>query len=176
MGFTMTAREMVSLFRARGPSRGPWRARCPVHKSRSLTLSIYAGPDRTTVHCFAGCDADDVLAAVGLTWKDCYYQPRTKLDAKSQAEARRKREADELRASNLRIGTWILRFIENGYTREDRDSDMMVVAVCAIVLSNHTSRHWEHILRTHMERISAANHCMERRILPAVARGRVWTI
>jgi hypothetical protein len=77
----MTAFAMVDHFKARGPSKGPWRCPCPVHQEskrgrRSATLAIYAGPDRTRVHCFYGCKQDDILAAVGLTWKDCYYEQR----------------------------------------------------------------------------------------------------
>jgi hypothetical protein len=45
-GIQMTASEMVRHFRARGPSRGPWRFRCPVHRSRGLTGAIYANASR----------------------------------------------------------------------------------------------------------------------------------
>ena len=173
----MTAEEMVKRFHAQGPSKGPWRAPCPVHKSRGLTLAIYDDGDRTSVHCHAGCSSDDVLAAVGLTWKDCYYVPRTKLDAKQQAEERRKREAEELKASQLRVGTWILRFIANGYTREDRNYDMGVICACAIVLSNNGgTKAWDTMLRQHLERVEAANFVRRNRMMPEVAKERIWSI
>lgn len=45
-----------------------WRARCPAHDGKSQSLSIRETDDgRVLVHCFAGCDVTDVLAAVGLT-------------------------------------------------------------------------------------------------------------
>lgn len=45
-----------------------WRARCPAHDGKSQTLSIRETDEgRVLVHCFAGCDVPDVLAAVGLT-------------------------------------------------------------------------------------------------------------
>jgi hypothetical protein len=47
---------------------------CPgsVHRrgDRNPSLSVSAMPDGSTrVHCFAGCESDEVLAAVGLTWR-----------------------------------------------------------------------------------------------------------
>ncbi|HEY6643668.1 hypothetical protein [Povalibacter sp.] len=52
--------------RLTGP--GIWRARCPAHEGKSLSLSVREGEQgRTLVHCFAGCDVAEVLTAVGLT-------------------------------------------------------------------------------------------------------------
>lgn len=58
--------DRLDAVRETGPST--WRARCPTHGGKSLTLSIRDMDDgRVLVHCFAGCDVGDVLAAVGLT-------------------------------------------------------------------------------------------------------------
>ena len=165
----MTTDSLARLFDRPRRMGNAWRARCPVHNSKSLTLAIYADDDRSRVHCFAGCSTDDVLAAVGLTWKDTLLAQR---DPKEWREAQRQREIAEKRASELRIGEWVIRFIENGYTREDRDRDMTVVAACAIVLSNKPDHAWEGILKTTLERIAAADECMSRRMLPAVAKER----
>jgi hypothetical protein len=51
---------------------GRWYARCPAHDDKSPSLSIKDTGTRTLVHCFAGCDASDILAAVGLSWRDLY--------------------------------------------------------------------------------------------------------
>lgn len=54
------------LGKVRG-SKGKYRAQCPSHGSTGLTLSITECDDGTTLlKCFAGCSAEDVLAAVGL--------------------------------------------------------------------------------------------------------------
>ena len=46
-------------------------ARCPAHDDRSPSLAIKdCGDGRVLVHCFAGCETEDVLAAVGLTLAD----------------------------------------------------------------------------------------------------------
>ena len=109
----------------------------------------------------------------GATWKDCYYVPRTKLDAKQQAEERRKREAEERKASQLRVGTWILRFIANGYTTEDRDRDVSVLLACATVLSNNGgTKAWDKMLLQHLERVEAAGYCLRHRMLPEAAKER----
>ncbi|MFC5577524.1 hypothetical protein ACFPOA_05765 [Lysobacter niabensis] len=49
-----------------------WRARCPVCSGTSRKLSIAESHGRILVHCFAGCQGDEVLAAVGLRWADLH--------------------------------------------------------------------------------------------------------
>jgi DNA primase len=49
-----------------------WYARCPAHSDRSPSLSIKDAGDRVLIYCHAGCAADDVLAAVGLSFRDLY--------------------------------------------------------------------------------------------------------
>src|SRR6516164_2548450 len=48
-----------------------WSARCPAHDDRRASLSISAGDDgRALVRCHAGCTAEAVVSAVGLTLRD----------------------------------------------------------------------------------------------------------
>jgi hypothetical protein len=55
-----------------------WLARCPAHEDKSPSLSIRELPDgRTLLHCFAGCAAEDILAAVGLSWKELHPETHT---------------------------------------------------------------------------------------------------
>ena len=54
---------------------GKWYARCPAHADRSPSLSIRDTGDKLLLHCFAGCDATDILTAIGLTWADLYPDP-----------------------------------------------------------------------------------------------------
>jgi len=169
----MRAEEIVSLLRGRG-HYPTWRAKCPVHKSRGLTLAIKAGNDRTHITCHAGCHSDDVLATIGLKWTDTLYQQKT--DPKAWAAEKRKREVQEKRASDLRIGKWILRIIGKGYTRDDARQDNAILCACAIVLTSSPSRNlqdiWERILKTATERIAAAEHVMERKMMPEFAAPR----
>jgi hypothetical protein len=44
-----------------------WMARCPAHKDKRASLAITELPDgRVLIHCFALCDVQSVLSAVGL--------------------------------------------------------------------------------------------------------------
>lgn len=58
---------------------GPNRAttRCPAHEDRYPSLSIKRGKDRALIHCFAGCDYRDILAALDLTPGDLFDDPRS---------------------------------------------------------------------------------------------------
>ena len=52
-----------------GPGR--YLSRCPAHDDRSPSLAIKDGDDgRVLLHCFAGCETEDVLSAIGLTFSD----------------------------------------------------------------------------------------------------------
>lgn len=75
-----------------------WAARCPAHKDKSPSLSITeAEGGKVLLHCFSGCPAGDVLAAIGLEWKDLFpeslspdarrdYQRKAATEAKAEAE------------------------------------------------------------------------------------------
>lgn len=55
---------------ARGES---FMAVCPAHEDRVPSLSITEGQDgRVLIHCFAGCDTSDVVAALGLGFRDLF--------------------------------------------------------------------------------------------------------
>jgi hypothetical protein len=46
-------------------------ARCPAHADKTPSLSVREMSDgRVLIHCFGGCETEDVLAAVGLTFRD----------------------------------------------------------------------------------------------------------
>ena len=55
----------------RETGHGKYIARCPAHDDLSPSLAIKdCGDGRLLVHCFAGCDAENVLSAIGLTFAD----------------------------------------------------------------------------------------------------------
>jgi hypothetical protein len=69
----------ILLSRLDRPRRtGPetWIARCPAHKDRSPSMTVReCGDGRVLLHCFAGCETGDVLAAVGLEF-DALFPPK----------------------------------------------------------------------------------------------------
>ena len=50
---------------------GKYVARCPAHDDRSPSLAIKdCGDGRILLHDFAGCETEDILSAIGLTFAD----------------------------------------------------------------------------------------------------------
>src|SRR5437867_3351960 len=64
--------DLVSRLNARRSGKG-WLAKCPAHDDRNPSLSINEGTDgRALLKCQAGCDTNDVLAALGMTPRDLF--------------------------------------------------------------------------------------------------------
>lgn len=53
-------------------------AQCPAHDDNSPSLSLRRGDECALLHCFAGCQPADVVAALGLRLADLYDNPREK--------------------------------------------------------------------------------------------------
>jgi len=52
---------------------GAWTARCPAHNDRGPSLAVREADDgRVLVHCFAGCETESVLRAVGMDFSDLW--------------------------------------------------------------------------------------------------------
>lgn len=70
----MTADTLLSRLDGVKRTRpGRWIARCPAHDDRRPSLAIRELDDgRMLLHCFAECDVQSVLAAVGLTFDDLF--------------------------------------------------------------------------------------------------------
>ena len=49
-------------------------ARCPSHKDKTPSLSIRSGEKGILIHCHAGCDSANVVAAMGLTLEDLFHE------------------------------------------------------------------------------------------------------
>lgn len=59
--------------RGRRVTGGPtqWTAQCPAHEDDRPSLRLASGQDgRPLLHCMAGCDPDDILSSLELTWPD----------------------------------------------------------------------------------------------------------
>ena len=61
------------LTKVRQSVPGQWTAICPGHEDKSPSLSVRECDDgRILLHCFSGCEVSDVLAAVGLSFRDLF--------------------------------------------------------------------------------------------------------
>ena len=78
------------LDKVRRTGNNKWQALCPSHDDRSPSLSIRLTDDRVLLHCFAGCPAEDVLDALGLTFGDLYDNASQAAVARSTANQGRK--------------------------------------------------------------------------------------
>lgn len=72
------------------------RADCPNGHSSRGTLSIATGHDgRVLLHCFAGCESADIVAAVGMRLADLYPERVTRMTPEERRAARlRAKEAN----------------------------------------------------------------------------------
>lgn len=70
----MDAHELVvRLDGVRANGRDSWLAKCPAHEDRSPSLTVKSLPDgRILMHCFAGCETDAVMRALGLGLTDLF--------------------------------------------------------------------------------------------------------
>jgi Toprim-like len=72
----MTTAAVAERFGAKRNGKG-WVARCPAHDDSTPSLTISEGrKGGTVVHCHAGCSADAICAAVGLTVADLMPEER----------------------------------------------------------------------------------------------------
>lgn len=76
----------------RETGQGKYVTRCPAHEDKSPSLAIKECADgKVLLKCFAGCETEDVLAAVGMTFSDVMpekigtehsYRPQKWINAK----------------------------------------------------------------------------------------------
>jgi hypothetical protein len=73
-GGTMSSDAFLSrLNLVRKTGNGRWVCRCPAHDDRSPSLSVRELDDgRVLLHCFAGCEVQSILNAVGLAVEDLF--------------------------------------------------------------------------------------------------------
>lgn len=51
-----------------------YTCRCPSHDDKSPSLTITDVGDKILVHCFAGCEPEDIVNAVGLSISDLFAE------------------------------------------------------------------------------------------------------
>jgi hypothetical protein len=73
-------RALLNGVKRSGRDPRQYRAPCPAHHDRRASLSIRREPDRVVLNCHAGCDIDDILRVLGLTFADLFvtrFEKRT---------------------------------------------------------------------------------------------------
>ena len=68
----MTTEEILERLHCVEGDGIQFMARCPAHNDKRPSLSIKKVEDKTLLHCFAGCETEDILNSIGLQMKDLY--------------------------------------------------------------------------------------------------------
>lgn len=67
------------LEKVRQRQPGQYSARCPAHADKGPSLSVRETPEGSVLlHCFAGCEVSEIVAAMGLELHDL-FPPQDKL-------------------------------------------------------------------------------------------------
>ena len=71
----MKLNDFITHFHgAKAVKENEYMALCPAHDDHNLSLSIGLSPDRERIwlHCYAGCETNNILNSVGLSIKNLY--------------------------------------------------------------------------------------------------------
>ncbi len=73
-GDYMEINEILSKFqRVYKSGTDQWQCLCPVHNDKSPSVGIkYTKDGRILIHCFSGCETNEILNAVGLSFDDLF--------------------------------------------------------------------------------------------------------
>ncbi|MHB9799977.1 virulence-associated protein E [Pseudomonas sp. MT3] len=83
---------LARLDKVKAVKPGQWKACCPGHDDREPSLSIReAGDGKVLLHCWAGCSASDITAAVGLELRDLFPGERQPRNGPSRAAVEHER-------------------------------------------------------------------------------------
>src|SRR5687768_5533443 len=73
-------RVLARLHGVRELPGGGWAAQCPAHDDRHASLTVNIGDTVAVVlkcHAGAGCPNDQIVAALGLEWRDLFPDDQT---------------------------------------------------------------------------------------------------
>ena len=96
----MNAQDILDRLEKVTGSKGKWIACCPAHQDKSPSLAVTETDDRVLVHCFSGCDTQDVTAAIGLNLADLFYN---KLAGAEITERKRQRFEKVLKSERIQV-------------------------------------------------------------------------
>ena len=90
----------------RGRGAGRWVARCPAHDDRAPSLSVAEAASGTIlIKCFAGCASIDVLAAIGLSFRDI-SPDRPRIGRRRSAESAPMPAPEKVREDRTGVSLW----------------------------------------------------------------------
>jgi len=63
---------LASLEKVKATSSNQWKALCPAHDDKMPSLSISENEDKILLHCHAGCTAEQIVTALGMSMSDLF--------------------------------------------------------------------------------------------------------
>lgn len=93
------------LDKVKSAGSGKWKACCPAHDDKNPSLSIGEASDgRVLIHCWAGCETRDVMAAIGLEMRDLFPGDKAPRRGPSNAAIFHERMIVNIGAASLKRG------------------------------------------------------------------------
>ena len=115
----MNAQDVLDRLEKVTGSKGKWMACCPAHQDKSPSLAVTEADDRVLVHCFTGCDTQDVTAAIGLNVADLFYN---KLAGAEMTERKRQRFEEVQKSERIQVAIInAVEKVERPLTTHERD-------------------------------------------------------
>ena len=71
----MTADILSRLTKVKKTGPDSWIACCPSHEDKSPSMTIRDTGGKVLLHCFAGCEPQSILDAIGLQFSDLFAEP-----------------------------------------------------------------------------------------------------
>tara|TARA_R110002096_G_scaffold391216_1_gene586069 strand:+ start:411 stop:812 length:402 start_codon:yes stop_codon:yes gene_type:complete len=119
----MNAQDVLDRLEKVTGSKGKWIACCPAHQDKSPSLAVTETDDRVLVHCFSGCDTQDVTAAIGLNLADLFYN---KLAGAEITERKRQRFEKVLKSERIQVAIInAVEKVERPLTTHERDRRLL---------------------------------------------------
>jgi len=115
----MNAKDVLDRLKKVTGSKGKWMACCPAHQDKSPSLAVTETDDRVLVHCFSGCDTQEVTAAIGLNVANLFYN---KLAGAEMTERKRQRFEEVLKSERIQVAIInAVEKVERPLTNHERD-------------------------------------------------------
>ena len=119
----MKAQDVLDRLEKVTGSKGKWMACCPAHQDKFPSLAVTEADDRVLVHCFSGCDTQDVTAAIGLNLADLFYN---KLAGAEITERKRQRFEEVLKSERIQVAIInAVEKVERPLTTHERDRRLL---------------------------------------------------
>ena len=133
----MTADRLLrQLPGTRSTGKSTWIAQCPAHEDKHPSLAIRELDDgRVLLHCFVGCSAGEVVAALGMTLSDLFpLRTDGSIDHRQRRERRPFPATDALRCIAVEAMLVVISAtrLANGGAPTDADRRRLLLAASRI--------------------------------------------